>query len=49
MPLIDRNDERPVHFIGVAGAGMSALAELLARRGMRVTGCDQNAARVADL
>ncbi|MEK7238998.1 MAG: UDP-N-acetylmuramate--L-alanine ligase [Gemmatimonadota bacterium] len=49
MPLIDRNDDRPVHFIGVAGAGMSALAELLARRGMRVTGCDQNASGVADL
>ncbi len=49
MPLIDRNDERPVHFIGVAGAGMSALAELLARRGMSVTGCDQNASSVADL
>jgi len=49
MPLIDRNDERPVHFIGVAGAGMSALAELLVRRGMRVTGCDQNPASVADL
>ena len=49
MPLIDRNDERPVHFIGVAGAGMSALAELLVRRGMRVTGCDRNPASVADL
>jgi len=49
MPLIDRTDNRPVHFIGVAGAGMSALAELLVRRGMWVTGCDQNATSVADL
>ena len=49
MPLIDRNDRRPVHFIGVAGAGMSALAELLRRRGMSVTGCDQNVTGVADL
>ncbi|MFA6168701.1 MAG: UDP-N-acetylmuramate--L-alanine ligase [Gemmatimonadaceae bacterium] len=49
MALIDRTDPRPVHFIGVAGAGMSALAELLARRGMTVTGCDQNATSVADL
>ncbi len=49
MPLIDRTDKRPVHFIGVAGAGMSALAELLVRRGMHVTGCDQNATAVADL
>ena len=49
MSLIDRNDDRPVHFVGVAGAGMSALAELLVRRGMRVTGCDQNVGTVADL
>jgi UDP-N-acetylmuramate--alanine ligase len=49
MALIDRSDDRPVHFIGVAGAGMSALAELLVRRGMRVSGCDQNTAGVADL
>lgn len=49
MPLIDRNDPRPVHFIGVAGAGMSALAELLVRRRVRVTGCDQNVADAGDL
>lgn len=49
MRLIDVNDARPVHFIGVSGAGMSALAELLVRRGMAVTGCDQNAAGAADL
>ncbi|MDQ6830615.1 MAG: UDP-N-acetylmuramate--L-alanine ligase [Gemmatimonadota bacterium] len=42
-------DPRPVHFVGVAGAGMSALAELVARRGIRVTGCDANAAAVGDL
>ncbi len=30
----------PVHFMGVGGAGMRALAELLARQGVRVTGCD---------
>ena len=35
-------DDRPIHFIGIAGAGMSALAELFARRGARVTGCDSN-------
>lgn len=44
------DDARPVHFIGIAGAGMSALAELFARRGVRVTGCDTNpAAARADL
>ncbi len=30
----------PVHFVGIAGAGMSALAELLVLTGGRVTGCD---------
>jgi UDP-N-acetylmuramate--alanine ligase len=46
----DAADSRPVHFVGIAGAGMSALAELLARRGVRVTGCDSNpAAARADL
>lgn len=49
MPLIDRTDHRPVHFIGVAGAGMSALAELLVRRGMAVTGCDHGSGGAADL
>ncbi|MFI5310055.1 MAG: UDP-N-acetylmuramate--L-alanine ligase [Gemmatimonadales bacterium] len=39
--LIDPTDRRPVHFMGIAGAGMSALAELCVRRGAAVTGCDQ--------
>ena len=40
MTLIDATDSRPVHFMGIGGAGMSALAELLRRRGVHVTGCD---------
>ena len=40
MSLLDASDPRPVHFVGIAGAGMSGLAELLVRRGVRVTGCD---------
>jgi len=42
-------DSRPVHFVGIAGAGMSALAELLVRRGIAVTGCDTGTAAAADL
>ena len=49
MPLIDPKDKRPVHFVGIAGAGMSALAELLVRRGATVTGCDNNVAGATDL
>ncbi|MCX5767007.1 MAG: UDP-N-acetylmuramate--L-alanine ligase [Gemmatimonadetes bacterium] len=49
MPLIDPIDPRPIHFVGIAGAGMSALAELCARRGATVTGCDQNPGGAEDL
>src|SRR3954464_1903166 len=49
MPLIDPSDPRPVHFIGIAGAGMRALAELFARRGVVVTGCDANPGSTQDL
>lgn len=38
MTPLDRH--RPVHFVGIGGAGMSALAELLVTRGWRVSGCD---------
>jgi UDP-N-acetylmuramate--alanine ligase len=40
MTLVDPTDSRPIHFMGIGGAGMSALAELLRRRGVNVTGCD---------
>ncbi|MBI1808584.1 MAG: UDP-N-acetylmuramate--L-alanine ligase, partial [Gemmatimonadetes bacterium] len=49
MPLIDPTDPRPIHFVGIAGAGMSALAELCARRGAAVTGCDQHPEGAGDL
>jgi len=42
-------DTRPVHFVGIAGAGMSALAELLLRRGVAVQGTDANAGGAPDL
>ena len=49
MPLIDPADKRPVHFMGIAGAGMSALAELCVRRGATVTGCDHGTDGARDL
>jgi UDP-N-acetylmuramate--alanine ligase len=49
MHLLDSSDPRPVHFVGIAGAGMSALAELLVRRGVSITGCDANPAGAGDL
>ncbi|MFL5634491.1 MAG: UDP-N-acetylmuramate--L-alanine ligase [Gemmatimonadaceae bacterium] len=49
MPPIDTSDRRPIHFVGIAGAGMRALAELLAKRGVVVTGCDANPGSIDDL
>jgi len=49
MSLLDSADPRPVHFVGIAGAGMSALAELFVRRGIAVTGCDANPGDTDDL
>ena len=49
MTLFDEADPRPLHFVGIAGAGMSALAELFRRRGARVTGCDIAPEPAADL
>lgn len=49
MTLSDSSDPRPVHFVGVAGAGMQALAELLVKRGVRVSGCDANPRATEDL
>ena len=49
MSLFAPSDPRPVHFMGAAGAGMSALAELLVRRGVTVTGCDAMSGTVPDL
>ncbi|HEX7122395.1 MAG TPA: UDP-N-acetylmuramate--L-alanine ligase [Gemmatimonadaceae bacterium] len=49
MNLFDTRDRRPVHLMGIAGAGMSGLAELLVRRGVVVTGCDAAADGADDL
>jgi UDP-N-acetylmuramate--alanine ligase len=49
MPLLDPADPRPIHLVGIAGAGMSALAELFTLRGIRVTGCDAHPENAPDL
>ncbi|MEK7380140.1 MAG: Mur ligase domain-containing protein, partial [Gemmatimonadota bacterium] len=41
MNLFLGSDPRPVHFVGIAGAGMSALALVALRRGVAVTGSDR--------
>ncbi len=49
MELFDSDDRRPVHFMGIGGAGMSALALIACRRGIPVTGCDNDVSGAADL
>jgi len=36
----ERFDEQHVHFVGIAGIGMSAIAHVLLERGVAVSGCD---------
>lgn len=47
--LLDTTDRRPVHFVGITGAGMRALAELFVRLGVAVTGCDASPSGAAEL
>ena len=49
MTLFNPSDKRTVHFMGIGGAGMSALALIACRRGVAVSGCDQDPTGAADL
>ena len=49
MDLFNPADTRPIHFVGIGGAGMSALALIAVRRGVGVTGCDADPDGAADL
>ncbi|QVL52988.1 MAG: UDP-N-acetylmuramate--L-alanine ligase [Cyanobium sp. M30B3] len=46
IPTLDR--QQPLHFIGVGGIGMSALAGILAQRGHAVSGSDPRGGKVVD-
>jgi UDP-N-acetylmuramate--alanine ligase len=49
MDLFDPADSRPVHFMGIGGAGMSALALIARRRGVAVSGCDPDPSGAQDV
>jgi UDP-N-acetylmuramate--alanine ligase len=49
MALFNPSDKRTVHFMGIGGAGMSALALIACRRGVVVSGCDADPSGTADL
>ena len=38
-----------IHFVGIGGSGMSAMAEILAVEGVRVSGCDVKRSPTTDL
>src|SRR3989442_10246954 len=48
MTLFASGDPRPIHFVGIGGAGMSGLALLAKHQGAAVTGCDNDASGAAD-
>ncbi len=49
MNLFLPDDPRPLHFVGIAGAGMSALAGVALARGVRVSGSDRDPSSVEHL
>jgi len=49
MTLFATVDPRPIHFMGIAGAGMSGLALLARQQGVAITGCDNDPSGAADL
>ncbi|MEO8449002.1 MAG: UDP-N-acetylmuramate--L-alanine ligase [Gemmatimonadota bacterium] len=49
MKLFLPSNPQPLHFVGIGGAGMSALALIALRRGLRVTGSDADIRGAGDL
>ncbi|MBI1967116.1 MAG: UDP-N-acetylmuramate--L-alanine ligase [Gemmatimonadetes bacterium] len=49
MTLFAPGDPRPIHFVGIAGAGMGALALIAEHQGVKITGCDTDTSGAADL
>src|SRR5260370_19792166 len=49
MTLFTTVDPRPIHFMGIAGAGMSGLALLAQEQGVAIPGCDNAPTGAADL
>src|SRR5216683_4330944 len=49
MILFAPGDPRAIHFMGIGGAGMSALGLLAKQQGVAITGCDTDPSGAADL
>ncbi len=46
--MINLSDYKNIHFIGIGGVGISAIAEILISRGYRVTGSDMKESDITD-
>src|SRR4029079_9442595 len=49
MNLFLPSDPRPLHFVGIGGAGMSALAAIALKKGLAVTGSDLDVSGCGEL
>ena len=45
---MDLNSYKHIHFLGIGGIGVSAIAEIMHRRGVRVSGSDMKQSTVTD-
>mgnify|MGYP002520044040 FL=1 len=46
--MINLSDCKRIHFIGIGGIGMSAIAEILLERGFQVSGSDMKESEMVD-
>lgn len=46
--MIDLKNKKKIHFIGIGGIGMSAIAEILNNRGYEITGSDMNQSLIVE-
>ena len=46
--MINLSDYKNIHCIGIGGIGLSAIAEILAARGYRVSGSDMKQSEITD-
>ena len=46
---MDLENIKSIHFVGIGGIGMSGIAEILAQRGLQVSGCDLKRSAATDL
>ena len=46
--MIDLNNHKKIHCIGIGGIGLSAIAEILLNKGFQVTGSDMKESDITD-